>query len=312
MKQHTARTTLTTDDGARLAVYTVGAPSAPVTVILSHGYLMTADTWRIQTRELVNRGYRVVRYDQRAHGNSAGGQAFTIDRLGRDLAQVIATTAADGPMVLGAHSMGGMAAMAAAAVQPHIFARRETRVALISTSCSKAIFKPSNRPAHWGKGASRAGFASSVCWRPSVTDALRRRLPKGNPWALRPDEDRNEGAPPPNREAIHHTRTEQIAQLWTSLRSFDATGKLDALHRLGDRVEIATGALDDWIPLTQIRLLAAQLPLACTHEPIPGARHRLPTDRNGSSAVTRMLIQMCEAIPHQAIPVDAGQNARTR
>lgn len=308
MKQQTARSTITTEDGARLALYTAGDASAPVTVILSHGFLMTADTWRIQTRELAARGYRVVRYDQRAHGHSVGGQAPpTVDRLGQDLAQVIDTAAADGPIVLAAHSMGGMATMALAATQPQLFARPSMRVALISTACGKAIFKPGNKRADWTKAASRASFSSAICWRPSVTDVIRQRLPQRSPWALRAEGVRHEAAPPPNRQAIHHTRTEHIAELWASLRTFDMAGRLNALHELGDRVEIATGALDDWIPITQTRHLAAQLPLARTHEPIPQAGHRLPTDRNGSSVVTGMLIRMSEASLSEASLVDAGR-----
>ncbi|MEV8544451.1 alpha/beta hydrolase [Streptomyces sp. NPDC051572] len=313
MKPRTHRSTLITDDGARLALYADGDPAAPVTVILSHGLFMTANTWRIQTRALTAGGYRVVRYDQRDHGNSLGGQSPpTIQRLGQDLAQVITTAAPTGPVVLGTHSMGGMAAMAMAAELPHTIAQRKTRIALISTSCSKAILKPGNSVAHWTKAAYRGGLASAICWRPSATDILRRRLSESHPWSLHTEAERGEDAPPSNRTAIQRTRTEQIAQIWASVRTFDTTDQLDALRALGDRVEIATGELDDWIPLSQTRHLAAQLPHARTHEPVPGAGHRLPTDRNGSGVVTRILARMCDAQLSEESTADAGPNPPTR
>ncbi|MGI5137792.1 MULTISPECIES: alpha/beta fold hydrolase [unclassified Streptomyces] len=67
------RSTVVTDDGAQLAVYTNGNDVASTTAILAHGYMMSADVWRMQVRDLTARGFRVIRYDQRFHGNSTGG-----------------------------------------------------------------------------------------------------------------------------------------------------------------------------------------------------------------------------------------------
>ncbi|SFO14551.1 hypothetical protein SAMN04487980_10822 [Streptomyces sp. cf124] len=47
--------------------------------------------------------------------------------------------------------------------------------------------------------------------------------------------------------------------------------------------------------MTKTRELAQQLPHARLHEPVPGARHRLPTDRRGRTVVTETLTRMCEA-----------------
>ncbi|MFF1678353.1 alpha/beta fold hydrolase [Streptomyces sp. NPDC058256] len=298
------RTTVVTDDGAHLAVYTEGDPSASVTAILSHGFLMTADTWRRQARHLTARGYRVVRYDQRAHGHSTPGNAITtVERLGVDLAHVIAAANPIGPIVLAGHSLGGMTLLALAAGQPQLILDHRPRVALVSTSCTRANFAPGNRPLNWAKGISRAMYAYPTCWLPSTADRLRRRLPPDHLWALRPDRVRHTGTPPPCREAIHGTHTEPIADLWRSLREYDTTDALHALASLADHVEILTGECDDMIPLSKTRQLARELPLARLHTPVPQARHRLPADKYGHAVVTAVLGRMCEASLHGHAPI---------
>ncbi|WP_460088250.1 alpha/beta fold hydrolase [Streptomyces variabilis] len=294
-----------TDDGARLTVYTDGSSRAGVTVILSHGFLMTADAWRIQARDLSARGVRVVRYDQRAHGDSTAGEvAPTVDRLGADLAEVIYATAPRGPIVLGGHSMGGMATLTVAARRPELIRRRRPRVALISTACTRAQLVPGNHPLHWAKAAARASYSYPVCWLPPAADVVRKRLPSRHPWAFRPDADYRDEAPPPSRQAIRRTRTEQIALLWKSLRTYTTAGQLQALDALGDQVEIVTGELDDWIPMSQTRELAEQLPNARLHAPVLGAGHRLPSDRVGHRAVTRVLRRMAETALHESEAAD--------
>lgn len=290
------RSTVVTDDGAQLAVYASGDPDAGATAVLAHGYMMSADVWRIQERELTARGFRVIRYDQRAHGNSRGGtDVATIGRLAADLAHIITQTAPEGPLVLAGHSLGGMISLALAAQRPKLIVQRRPRVALISTSCSKVTFRPGNRPLHWAKAVSRASYAYPTCWLPSVSDHVRRHLPDSHFWALRSRNDGDPTNPTPCRHAIRHTPTAPIAELWRSMRAFDTAGALGALTALGDHVEIVTGALDDMIPLPKTLQLARELPQATMHFPISRARHRLPTDRHGHTAVTAMLTRMCEA-----------------
>jgi len=291
-----ARSTVVTDDGAHLAVYTDGPPEADAAVVLSHGFLMTSDMWRLQTRELASLGVRVVRYDQRAHGNSTPGRAApTIDRLGADLADVLDAAAPQGPLVLAGHSMGGMAVLTLAACRPHLIRHLSPHVALISTACTRAQLMPGNRPLHWVRAAARAGYAYPLCWLPSAADIARRRLPSRHPWNLRPGTRLLDEGPLPSRQALHHTPTEQISQMWMSLRAYTTAGRLQALDELGDRVEIVTGELDDWIPLPQTRALAQALPRARLHAPVAGAGHQLPTHRSGHTAVTEILGRMAKS-----------------
>jgi pimeloyl-ACP methyl ester carboxylesterase len=107
----------------------------PLTVVFSHGYALSLDSWHYQRKALRGR-YRMVFWDQRGHGRSATGPAgsATIEQIGQDLARVIAAAAPEGPLVLVGHSMGGMTVMSLAEKDPALFDARVLGVALISTS----------------------------------------------------------------------------------------------------------------------------------------------------------------------------------
>ncbi|WP_367321319.1 alpha/beta fold hydrolase [Streptomyces sp. HUAS ZL42] len=112
----------------------------PVTVVFSHGYCLSQDSWHFQRAAL--RGVvRTVHWDQRSHGRSGRGVAqvqddmpVTIDQLGRDLKAVIDAAAPDGPLVLVGHSMGGMTVMALAALYPELIRDRVVGTAFVGTS----------------------------------------------------------------------------------------------------------------------------------------------------------------------------------
>ncbi len=79
---------ITTDDGACLAVWLDGAPSAPP-LVLASSLGTTAEMWRPQVETLGAR-YRLIRYDTRGHGGSeVTGGPYTIERLGRDVLAII-------------------------------------------------------------------------------------------------------------------------------------------------------------------------------------------------------------------------------
>ncbi|MFD4573863.1 alpha/beta fold hydrolase [Streptomyces sp. NPDC058417] len=115
----------------------------PVTVVFSHGYCLTQDSWHFQRAAL--RGVvRTVHWDQRSHGRSARGAAqvrdgepLTIDQLGRDLKAVIDAAAPEGPLVLVGHSMGGMTIMALAAQYPDLIRERVVATAFVGTSSGR-------------------------------------------------------------------------------------------------------------------------------------------------------------------------------
>lgn len=118
---------------------------APVTVVFSHGYCLSQDSWHFQRAAL--RGLvRTVHWDQRSHGRSergraqaraGGGVPVGIDQLGRDLKAVIDAAAPEGPLVLVGHSMGGMTIMALADRYPELIRDRVAAVAFVGTSGGK-------------------------------------------------------------------------------------------------------------------------------------------------------------------------------
>jgi pimeloyl-ACP methyl ester carboxylesterase len=125
-----------TDDGVALHVVEEldEAPPGAPTVIFTHGYGLSLDSWPGQ-REALRGVARVVLWDQRGHGGSQrGAPGTTIERLGRDLGCVLDAVAPVGLVVLVGHSMGGMTIMALADQRPELFGDRVRGVALLATS----------------------------------------------------------------------------------------------------------------------------------------------------------------------------------
>lgn len=94
-------------DGVRLVGDVGGAQSAPG-VILLHGGGQTRHSWAAAQAQLIDRGYFVVNYDARGHGESdwsATGD-YSLDALSSDLLAVRATI--EGPVAFVGASMGGM------------------------------------------------------------------------------------------------------------------------------------------------------------------------------------------------------------
>ena len=98
----------------RLNVVTSGDVSSDVTAVLLHGWTMDLTTWDRVAGALPG---RVVRYDVRGHGRSAGGTG-TISELADDLAAVLEEHVPSGRIVLAGHSLGGMTIMALAESRP--------------------------------------------------------------------------------------------------------------------------------------------------------------------------------------------------
>jgi pimeloyl-ACP methyl ester carboxylesterase len=126
------------DDGVCLHAE-VDEPDEPAagepTLVFVHGYALNLDCWHFQ-REHFRGSRRMVFYDQRSHGRSdrSTKEHATIDQLGHDLRAVLDQLAADGPVVLVGHSMGGMTIMALADHHPELFGDKVVATALISTT----------------------------------------------------------------------------------------------------------------------------------------------------------------------------------
>ncbi len=126
----------------------------PLTVVFSHGYALSMDSWHYQRKSL--RGvHRLVFWDQRGHGRSGTGPvgSATIDQIGRDLEAVVDAVAPTGPLVLVGHSMGGMTVMSFAEKRPDLFADRVLGVGLVSTSAGGSATSTSASPGSAGSSS---------------------------------------------------------------------------------------------------------------------------------------------------------------
>lgn len=265
-------------DNTPLSVY-LDAPARPrpdaATVVLVHGASITADLWRAHTRHLTARGFRVLRYDQRAHGHSFRGEApLSVEQLTDDLDRVVSTCAPAGPLVLAGHSLGALLLQDLVARHPALLSRVRGMV-LLSSTAQPASILPSLRPrallAATGRGLASLAFAHA----PSAVDWVRRRLPATHRYALTPrPAGRPVDGPPRCRHGVRHTRTADLNVLWQALHHY-WPHDLRVLKRLGSRVLLMAGSDDGHIPAADTAHLAGLLPDARL-EIVPHATRALP------------------------------------
>lgn len=116
-------------DGTRIRV--VSAGSGP-TVVFAHGIYMTVIEWNVVWDMLLERGYRVVAFDQRGHGQSTiGSDGINTQAMAGDYLAVLEHVDAQEAVLL-AHSMGGFLAIAAVLDVPGV-AERLRGLILMST-----------------------------------------------------------------------------------------------------------------------------------------------------------------------------------
>ncbi|MER7132492.1 alpha/beta fold hydrolase [Streptosporangium saharense] len=274
---------VTTSDGVSLYAEVDGSETSPLTVVLCHGYTLNLDSWHYQRRDL-RESYRLVLWDQRAHGRSprAGAAGSTIDRLGDDLAEVIEALV-PGPCVLVGHSMGGMTVMALAERYPELFGDKIKGVALISTSAGKLAEISLGLPALLSRAVHKVtpstvallGRGGSLVdkGRQAGNDLaflLLRHLGFGDPRSVSPTVvDFAESM-------IRSTPFEVIADFYPALMSHD---KLSALGVLDDvPTSIIVGDKDWLTPIEHSRAIAAALPRAQLTE-VPGTSHLIQLER---------------------------------
>ncbi|HZA61048.1 MAG TPA: alpha/beta hydrolase [Actinomycetota bacterium] len=123
-------------DGTEIAVRAAGPEDAPI-VVFSHGFSLDMTTWYYQWRRFSGR-YRCVLFDHRSHGRSGkpATDDYSVRAMGQDLLAVVDHVAAERPVVLVGHSMGGMAIIALAEAHPEMFGSRIRGVVLADTAAS--------------------------------------------------------------------------------------------------------------------------------------------------------------------------------
>ncbi|WP_017592625.1 alpha/beta fold hydrolase [Nocardiopsis potens] len=287
--------TLRTPDGAELRVHVRGPERARRTVVLAHGWGFTSDIWSAQASRLASGSggaLRVVRWDQRGHGGSGRGTApITMDLLAEDLALVVAEAAAEGPVVLGGHSLGGAAATALAAARPELFGDRVAGVLLAAATAGGPGSADPESPL-----AERAGGAAMWALRtlPGPVGAVRRlAAPHSGLWraAVRrgffgPDARVADVAA--CAQQLHAAPARVLGECHAALIRHDSRGRLDALHRVP--VTVLAGGHDRMTAPDRVRELCRALPGARAHT-VQRAGHMLPVE--APEEVSALLAELC-------------------
>jgi pimeloyl-ACP methyl ester carboxylesterase len=266
----------------------------PLTVVFSHGYALSLDSWHYQRKALRGR-YRMVFWDQRGHGRSATGPegSATIDQIGRDLARVIAATAPQGPLVLVGHSMGGMTVMSFAEQDRRLFDGRVLGVALISTSAGGLGRVDFGLP-RLGPLVQRLAptTVKALTWRPALVERGRRIGSDLEALLVR---RYSYASPVPaalvrfTADMIASTRLEVISEFLPTFSTYDKVAALDALQ--GHEVLVLVGDGDLLTPLAHSEEIVRRVPGA-EHVVVRNAGHLVMLEH--PEVVTMHLIDLVE------------------
>lgn len=129
-------------DGTPLHVREFGAPGAPATVVLVHGWTCAARIWTAQIRALAGPDLRVIAYDLRGHGQSGRPEPpdYSIDAHAADFDAVLRAVLGDGQRaVVAGHSLGGMTIVAWAERHPGRAMRLIAGAVLVNTGMDGLI-----------------------------------------------------------------------------------------------------------------------------------------------------------------------------
>jgi pimeloyl-ACP methyl ester carboxylesterase len=306
-----------TDDGARLHVEVdpVDRGGAP-TVVLCHGYALSADCWHFQRLALRGR-YRLVLPDLRGHGRSTRGPAgpVTVARLADDLGQVLDEVVPTGPVVLVGHSLGGMTVMELAVRRPDLLPRIQA-VALVTTSAGGMAAVDHGLPmlghhlVHWAELALERV--------PGRYEALERSRRLGGDLEQRLVRHWNFAGPVAPElvrlagRMMADTPVDVIADL---LPAFGTLDEREALNRLAGRPAlVVTAERDLMTPPAHGREIADALPGA-EHVLVRGAGHLVMLEHPAvlTARLERLLERTAAAtVPHHEVVVPLARRARRR
>lgn len=247
---------VTARDGTKLAVRAHGPAQAP-TLLFVHGLALTQEVWRYQRRTLGER-FRVLSFDVRGHGESgrAGDDGYSLAALAGDVAAVVAQcAAADSPLLLVGHSLGGIAALEATRLHEPVLADRLAGVVLLNTAGAAVVS---------GLSLSTVLAAASIVRARATRLPLLRRASTDPPhdlsflltkaFGLHPD------APPAVVAYIERLTLSCSATvtgaLWSTVASVDV---LPAARALAVPALVVAGDHDRLTPSRQARRLAREL-----------------------------------------------------
>jgi pimeloyl-ACP methyl ester carboxylesterase len=142
MTPHATTTPVITADGTLLLATDHGPPDAAHTALLLHGLCLDQTSWRAPISLLRRRfgdQLRILTYDHRGHGQSgrAPTRTYHVEQLADDIGDVLNSLTVTGPLTIGGHFMGGMAALTFCARPPHRQPVQPSGLALIATAAGR-------------------------------------------------------------------------------------------------------------------------------------------------------------------------------
>jgi pimeloyl-ACP methyl ester carboxylesterase len=248
------------------------------TVVLVHGFSLSLDCWHFQRRAFRGKR-RIVLYDQRSHGRSqrSSQENATIDQLGRDLEQVLATlTDDDEKVVLVGHSMGGMSVVALAEQRPDLFGDKVVGVGLLSTTAGgqqthRIVAR--HVPDALGKRLVERGLLLAS-ERARLLDVVRQNRSALGLWIVRQFAFGSERVPPAHvafvDEMINATPLEVLVEFIPQFDALDKFHVLEAFTRVPTL--IACGTEDKLTSIGHSRKLQSRVPGSTLLE-LPGVGH---------------------------------------
>jgi pimeloyl-ACP methyl ester carboxylesterase len=266
--------TVVSADGTRLHAEEYGRADGP-TVVLSHGWTCSTLFWAPVVR-LLAADHRVIAYDQRGHGRSAGPASRTgygTVQLADDLQAVLEAVVDDGERaVLVGHSMGGMTIMAAsgrASVRS-----RTAAVLLASTGSSRLLGATEVLPPRIGaRGLRRFFHRQLLVSRMPLgrVNAVSRAALKYGVLGLEPTPEQVAFT----ARIVHACRARQRSSWGKVLAVLDLDAELAALTA---PTAVLVGTHDKLTPKVHARGIAAALPNLVGLTELPKLGHMTPIE----------------------------------
>jgi pimeloyl-ACP methyl ester carboxylesterase len=299
--------TVLADDGLPLHVEIDGDDDARLTVVFSHGYCLTQDTWHYQRRDL--KGLRMVFWDQRSHGRSGRSVPThaTIDQTASDLYTVLrATIRPEDPVILVGHSMGGMTIMALAEAHPELFGGQVLGTVLVNTSGGGLNEMTLGLPLVLAKVMRplAPGVIRTLGKRASLVDRTRQAGADLAFFVIRRMGFADRGVSPKMvdfvEQMIRATPIDVIAEFYPTLMVHDKLAALEIVGRVP--AIVMSGGADRLTPAAHGHRIAEALPDAELVElvEVQEAGHLLPMEYPGLvTAAVRRMIEKVSARPDE-------------
>ena len=282
-----------TDDGVRLHTEVDGPADAELTVVLAHGFATRSSVYDHQWAAL--RGHaRLVRFDQRGHGASgwAGFRSATIERLARDLGQVVDSLGGAGRVVVVGHSMGGMAVLALARLRPELFDGRIAGVALLSARAAPLAAQQGSSGATLRVRLALAATGAWLMWLTApLVESVHPFRTRGARWLVRRRlfaGDPGDAVLETTQDMWVRTPTAVMSGFLPDLARYDGRAAVEPLRSLP--VLVLAGSDDAIIPAQSSRWLADHIGGRTRLVLVPGAGHMLNVTH--AAAVNTALIDL--------------------